>query len=192
MKGLLQSERFKKNLSKWLCMYIGVMLLLTTVITYSKYISSFMGKDEARAAKFNVKINSTGCVFDTTKESCDSGVYFRDDAITYFFTVDTREIEAAAEFVLSISVHEQFAVEKIMKGTSTLCEKENCKLNSQNVISLLTNQKETEDIQAGRGTITDYQVTVKFTGDDDAFKEFNYQSQSYQIVNLGYSAIQKN
>lgn len=173
-------------------MYIGVMLLLTTVITYSKYISSFMGKDEARAAKFKVTINSTGCVFDTTKESCDSGVYFRDDAITYFFTVDTREIEAAAEFVLSISVHEQFEVEKIVKGNSTLCEKEGCVLNSQNVISLLTDQKETEDIQVGKGTITDYQVTVKFKGDDADFEDFNYQSQSYQIVNLGYSAIQKN
>lgn len=192
MKGLLHSKRFKKNLSKWLCMYIGVMLLLTTVITYSKYISSFMGKDEARAAKFKVMINSTGCVFDTTKESCDSGVYFRDDSITYFFTVDTRELEAAAEFVLSISVHDQFQVEKIVKGKSTLCEGDGCVLNSQNVISLLTDQKETEDILAGRGTITDYEVTVKFKGDDKDFENLNYQSQSYQIVTLGYSATQKN
>ena len=42
MKGLLHSKRFKENLYRWLFMYVGVIALLTTVITYSKYVTQLI------------------------------------------------------------------------------------------------------------------------------------------------------
>ena len=55
MKGLLQSKRFKKNLGKWVFMYVICMGIFTTVITYSKYISNMLDDDDsARVSKFNV------------------------------------------------------------------------------------------------------------------------------------------
>ena len=56
MKGLLQSKIFRKNLKKWLCMYVGALLLLTTVVTYSKYISKYNVDDDARITKFDVTV----------------------------------------------------------------------------------------------------------------------------------------
>lgn len=195
MKGLLQSKRFKKNLSKWLCMYVGVLLLLTTVITYSKYISSFMGNDEARAAKFKVKINTNDCILNATGESCDSGTYFRDDEITYKFVVDTTELEATADFVLTVAVDSKFSIIKIANGSNTVCENDNCKaniVNGQKVISLLTDAS--KQITAGHGTSEEYTVIVKYSGTDEDFKDnLQYKAkENYQIVNLNYSAIQKN
>lgn len=45
MKKLLQNKKFRTNLYKWFSMYICVMAIFTTVVTYSKYISN-MGTDE--------------------------------------------------------------------------------------------------------------------------------------------------
>ena len=46
MKGLLHSKLFRKNLFTWLFMYIIVIGLFTTVVTYSKYISSMQNADK--------------------------------------------------------------------------------------------------------------------------------------------------
>lgn len=69
MKGLLHSKRFKKNLKKWLFMYVCALLMLTTVITYSKYISQYGMNDVARITKFNVEIENVGVEGDGY--SCD-------------------------------------------------------------------------------------------------------------------------
>lgn len=61
MKGLLHSKKFKSNLRKWLCMYVGVMMLLTTVITYSKYISSMLVEDNSEPNKFELNITPVAC-----------------------------------------------------------------------------------------------------------------------------------
>lgn len=58
MKGLLHSKRFKKNLRKWLFMYICALLVFTTVITYSKYISQYGVEDAARITKFDIEIEN--------------------------------------------------------------------------------------------------------------------------------------
>lgn len=58
MKGLLHSKRFKNNLKKWLFMYICALLVFTTVITYSKYISQYGVEDAARITKFDVEIEN--------------------------------------------------------------------------------------------------------------------------------------
>lgn len=58
MKGLLHSKRFKKNLRKWLFMYICALLMFTTVITYSKYISQYGVDDVARITKFDIEVEN--------------------------------------------------------------------------------------------------------------------------------------
>ena len=60
MKGLLRSKRFRHNLYKWVTMYVGVMLLFTVVVTYSRYMSSLEGSDQAKVARFEVGIRHKG------------------------------------------------------------------------------------------------------------------------------------
>jgi len=70
MKGLLHSKRFKKNLKKWLFMYMCALLMFTTVITYSKYISQYGMGDVARITKFNVEIENVA-INNNDEYKCD-------------------------------------------------------------------------------------------------------------------------
>lgn len=113
MISLLHSETFRKNLSKWIFMYVAVMCLLTSVITYSKYISSFGADDEARTSKFNVKIEpstlgtETSCI-ESTEEGkgtaptilCTTGTSRPTALLEYYFKVDVTEIEVRSEIHL--------------------------------------------------------------------------------------------
>jgi len=58
MKGLLRSKKFRSKLYKWLFMYVGVMALFATVITYSKYISQYVVDDVARITKFDIEVEN--------------------------------------------------------------------------------------------------------------------------------------
>jgi len=60
MNRLLHSRVFKKNLAKWIFMYIVTLAFFTSVVTYSKYFSSLASNDNARPAKFNIKIDYLG------------------------------------------------------------------------------------------------------------------------------------
>lgn len=111
MKGLLHSKRFKKNLAKWLFMYVGVMLILTSVITYSRYISSWLQADEARITKFNVKIDKLICTDYEDEERCSKN---RPTAsIPYYVKLDTKELETNALLVLTFDVDSRFEIIKI-------------------------------------------------------------------------------
>ena len=90
MKGLLHSKRFKENLYRWLFMYVGVIALLTTVITYSKYVTQLIPTEEkARPAKFDVEIaNTDSAGNDCTKvESVTTGIYRPTSEIKYYFKI---------------------------------------------------------------------------------------------------------
>lgn len=108
MKGLLHSKRFKANLRKWLFMYVGVMGLLTTVITYSKYISSLGGTDDARATKFEIKVTPEGCISDV----CLLGNYRPMNEIEYEFDVD-EEFEVNTYVILSFLPQDKFKIKSI-------------------------------------------------------------------------------
>lgn len=105
MKGLLRSKRFKENLRKWLFMYTGVMLLLTTVITYSKYISSLQIDDDARTSKFSFAIKEVNCSdYISDDNTCDakSGEKCRPtQVITSCFKVDTSGLEVDSDLYLT-------------------------------------------------------------------------------------------
>lgn len=138
MKGLLQSKKFRKNLGKWLFMYAGVMLLLTTVITYSKYISSFEGKDNASTARFELSVN---CV-NNNGNACDIEdkrlitENTPDDELTfnYSFVVDTSKMDVKSQLKLLIFIDKSFIIENISTGyNETECVNSNtttCPTNS--------------------------------------------------------------
>ncbi len=108
MKGLLHSKKFRANLYKWLFMYVGVMGLLTTVITYSKYISSLGGNDETRGTKFEMKLTPEGCV----SEVCLLGNYRPMNEIEYDFDVD-EEFEVKTYVILSFLPKDKFKIKSI-------------------------------------------------------------------------------
>lgn len=111
MIELLHSETFRKNLLKWIFMYIAVICLLMSVITYSKFISSFGSDDAARSSKFNVKIEpiatQTSCPDDelsnspegtTTSILCSTSR--PTSTLEYYFRVDVTDIEVKSEVYL--------------------------------------------------------------------------------------------
>ena len=124
MKGLLQSKIFRKNLKKWLCMYVGALLLLTTVVTYSKYISKFNLDDESRVTIFNVSItnrdNNLSCEdipdnsgLNETKRNCTANIESRPtEKMTYEFTV-TPDFEVKTTLVTTVYIPANFKIESL-------------------------------------------------------------------------------
>ena len=49
MFKLLHSKLFRQNLFKWIFMYIAALGLLTSVITYSKYITALIHDESVPA-----------------------------------------------------------------------------------------------------------------------------------------------
>ena len=201
MKALLQSKRFRSNLYKWLFMYAGVMLLLTTVITYSRYISGLQEKDDARSAKFNVFINEN-CPIDEAGEkiACNKGSALVVNELEYYFTVDTRELEVKTKFILSILIDENFKINKLETvdkygmTLSTICDSavagSVCTIRSyakkahKNIYSLPVTYIGAE---AGMGNVTDYKVTVQYNGEITEYKTLH---QYQELLTIGYSAEQ--
>ena len=107
MNWMLHSKLFKKNLVKWLLMYGGVILLFTSVITYSKYVSQMMSSDSARVAKFIIDIKPNNCVSNNDSNSNIGNV--RPTKIDYYFTVDTSELEVSSDLILNIYLNYNFS-----------------------------------------------------------------------------------
>lgn len=131
MGGLLHSKTFRQNLSRWVFMYIAIICLLTSVITYSKYISSLGAKDEARASKFNVLIEplpvdsectSTGEQGGALVISC--GSKRPTSVINYYFKV-VSEVEVPSNIILRVS-----------GGDNRNYKKENDELSSMKIQSI--------------------------------------------------------
>lgn len=107
MTWLLHSKLFKENLKKWLFMYIAVMCLLTSVITYSKYISNFQGtQDSVRSAKFNVEISSSneGCSTQNDKIVCNIESKRPTQKIEFMVDLDASDLEVAAEVLTRLNL----------------------------------------------------------------------------------------
>ncbi len=180
MEGLLQSKRFRNNLVKWVIMYVGSILLLTTVITYSKYISSFGGSDTARVAKFEVKIAENKCSEEVLTE-CTQEKYRNTENIDYYFTVDTTNIEVNTAFYLTFYINGNFNLDGIYEvGKSEkilLTTKSDSNIAGTNFKVYTYNN----DVVAGKGSNTKYLVRL-------TAKTSNYAND---IVKVGYSAVQK-
>lgn len=108
MFKLLHSKMFRQNLFKWVFMYIAALGLLTSVITYSRYITSMMNDGQARTSKFIVKIepyNDTSfkCPEDDPK-NCVSNIKVRPTKeIEVYFKIDLNELEVKSNIVLRAS-----------------------------------------------------------------------------------------
>lgn len=198
MKGLLHSKRFRKNLKKWLFMYVGTLLLFTTVVTYSKYISSFGVSDEARVTKFNVvasPLNNTNCSGEDENKTCITDNYRPTSEIPYDFTVKS-ELEVKTILALTINVDTNFnilKIEEVVGDTTTpIYKKDEEVSNSNYTVS-------TESVEAGVITITRnieassteekiYRVTVKYKYDEKTYS--SDKVKNINVVRIDYSATQ--
>lgn len=176
MKGLLHSKRFRKNLSRWLFMYAGVMLLLTTVVTYSKYMTSKMGTNDARAAKFVVDVESVG----------DNNIKYRPTSyIEKEFIVDLTGLEVTTYFELTIKKNENFNLVSMEEVTNTLSENA-CNTKSSDENSILLCGVIPAD---GKEKRLNYKFILKYDyTKGDLFE--TYKGQNYDIIKVEWSAIQ--
>ena len=182
MRYLLHSKQFKKNLCKWIGLYILTIMLFTGVVTYSKYISSMKAIDEARAAKFNVTIEPLyePCKNIDEDTMCDLGEIRPQDTLEYEFYVDTRELEVSADLVITIMVKDSFTNLRLYNtDTNTLLKT----IANTTVLSI------TEDVYPESGKITNYKLVIDYIDKDN--KIFAEEINFNDIVKIGYSAIQK-
>lgn len=106
MKGLLHSKRFRKNLQKWLFMYVGVLALLTTVVTYSKFLTQRSVAETSRTSRFNVSIKPVNCstYINDGGRTCEanSGTGCRPtQVVSSCFEVDTSDLEVDSDLYLT-------------------------------------------------------------------------------------------
>lgn len=196
MKSLLQNKRIRISLYKWLGMYIGVIALFTTVVTYSKYMTEISRSDDARVAKFEININYDGtknCTPGSKEATCIVGKYRPTSEVPYYFTVDTRSLEVRTFFVLTINIDSMFKIEKLEKlkeGTTDEYE----------LVDLKNNQIK-KIVEARGGNETKYKLTIKYNGGkivrDEENKPLYYDETIIQdeklpskIVSVDYSALQ--
>lgn len=176
MKELLKSKLFKRNLRKWLFMYIAVIALFTSVVTYSKYVSSFMSNDEARVTKFNVKITALDENGNICNDSCYNKTYTINDDFKFYFAIDTSEIEVETDLYVTVNVDENFEMISLRKkDNEEYTDISFDSLNKTQIYSRLNNTN------VG---ITTYEITVKYN--PKKLAEIN----NYEIINVGYSAKQ--
>lgn len=204
MKKLLQNKRFRQNLYKWVFMYVCVMAIFTTVVTYSKYISS-MGTDEtARVASFEVGIDFGACPeenkiptnnADGTKSyTCDMGVSRPTSILSYNFSVDTTLIEADALLVLTTLVADDFNILDFENVTTHEKYIVNGVPQSGTTISTVGSDRKvliSKDVLARQGTKDNYVIKIQY-GKPIAKDDMNLIfTNSQSIVTIGYSATQK-
>ncbi len=178
MKGLLQSKRFRKNLGKWLFMYAGVMLLLTTVITYSKYITSLQNNHKASAAKFDLILEPF---------NIDDSTHNVNDELIYKFYVDVKDIDVKSKLKLLTFVDSSFTIESISDGFMTEENNESTQMGKQMRVY-------TAEIPKDINGRKEFEIHVKYNGTDpDAIStDINNPTLLEDIVTIGYKIEQMN
>ncbi len=208
MKQLWKSKRFRKNLYRWLFMYVGVMLLFTSVVTYSKYISTLQSSDAARMPTFDVKIAmQEKC--DDEETTCNTGTFRPTSEITYQFEAKTN-LEVKTEVFYTIMINNRFhflGLTDITDGTLVPVTDFTSSDVSKDIVTGSSSESYKTytwkvSYDAGSEEIKKYQVKVQFdnlycpSGQVDCNKDKeNYQNISktaYDILRIGYSAIQLN
>lgn len=194
MKGLLHSRRFKRNLRKWLFMYVVAMLLITTVATYSKYVSTLSVNDQARVTRFHLIINDIKNV---------NSKYSQVSIIPYEFEVDTGELEVNTLLILSIRVNDDFKVlsvvddygRKIYDSTfenSKCFQKDTCNYSDDADFYEISKSKNyirlKRTVDASDNTIIKYIVNVRYNNINNSYLKDDIQFDN--VVQVGYSATQ--
>ena len=206
MKGLLHSKKFRRNLYKWVIMYVGVIVLLTTVITYSKYVSQMMADDEARVAKFDIQVTANECASsDENSINCNSGTFRPTQEITYYFTLDANT-EVKTDIFMTIVLNERFKLKKIEEQKEESLETVSYTENGSKMIDVGDSPEKYQCNTFKAGTSLEpmkkiYRVTVEFDNkycpegtaicnQDD--KNYNIVSseKDYDILRVDFSAVQ--
>lgn len=191
MKGLLHSKRFRANLRKWLFMYVGVMVLLTSVITYSKFISNLNMSDEARVTRFNMKIDFVNCSAKIGTNLCKYDALNPDIAskgTSYEFTVDPSELEVNTDVTVTAHIDTQsegFTIKNISEvmPDGTLSEVDIISKDTEGKKSLSFN----EIVSAIDTRVRTYRVEVDYQ--EDAENENYSYSKEYELK-ISYIAKQ--
>lgn len=197
VKYLLYSKQFKRNLVKWLFMYILVVGLLTVVVTYSRYITDNSSKDIARPALFEIKIsNGTVCNLKNPQhKTCTLENLRPADYIYYYFDIDTSMVEITSDLTLTYLINDKYDdfgefflsdvtdandPTIIKTGDARTLEKDK---HGYSAFSIL------EPIQANLGGKKSYELKIKYLKNSDDY--FNNENIIEGAVTVGYSMIQK-
>ncbi len=204
MNGLLHSKKFKKNLFKWLCMYIGVMGLLTTVVTYSKYMTTFEGGNTIEVAKFNVDIKDIKCssAIEEYQNYCNYDAYRPTDEIEYYFIVDTTGLEVRTQFYLTFYINEDFTLESLKEIDFNSKTERNVVIDSsdgsmqnfgsgKNFKVLTVKNDKLNNIELGQGSVKVYKAILKYSKMIDGKIDYtNYNSLDELLIKVDFSAMQ--
>ena len=193
MKGLLHSKRFKNNLGKWLCMYVGVLLLLTTVVTYSKFITNMQGDDEeSKPAKFNVDVIGYGTKLEETPEGTtiyDAGLQRPNAPLTYYLKIDT-EFEVATSLTLNATIQSEFnliSVTELKNGNERLlCDSSD--KDATNDCDVITTEDNNKYYVLNQSRI--YPLKGNPSKSEIIYKKFEAYEKSKSIIDINYRAEQ--
>ena len=157
MKGLLRSKTFKKNLKKWLFMYVGTLCILTSVITYSKYMSSFSSHTEAKVAKFNIIVEYLDkCLNQSTDLACSTDITRPLETYDFYFKVDTSELEVSSFVVITPRIDLAYTDSFSIKSIKEVNEDLTTEIDSLDRIEYTINPNDSKQIRY-------YKVTLKHT-----------------------------
>lgn len=215
MVKLLHSKTFRNNLSKWFTIYICLILMLMTVVTYSRYITSQQGSDHTRTAKFSIKITKDKVCSTTSSGLCyneedgDLPFAFKPyDTIEYYFNVDTSKLEVLSNLKVYVDVNPDFDIKYVA------LDDDSEKITFNNTISTGEIDEDTtvkhisnihEELEEGatknnyisltrkitsenRG-VKKYKVGVKYNGENYATAH-NYNTDDKKAIIIHYNAEQ--
>ena len=209
--SILHNKLFRDNLIRWFFLYIGVISVFTSVVTYSKYITSLEpASEEARTAKFDIKITNDK-ICSTLSNMCNLATYKPYDEIEYYFTVDTTDMEVLADLALKISVDPEFRIVSFtyvdtteftvsMPSYGTVPDSLiNQTLPDQFKLTYINNSEDSTknntitlvgETGAYKSKIQTYKIRLKFMKDsyDSSYSSTHEYSK---IVKVGYAANQK-
>ncbi len=203
MNRLLHSRVFKKNLAKWIFMYIVTLAFFTSVVTYSKYFSSLASNDNARPAKFNIKIDYLGENLEDidckASEVCltSNKVYAPGDIINYYFKVDTKELEVKT--IVNVTVNLKDVNFKIVDvKVKNVNDKDFVKVEDYGGITpdydMDKMKNYFERVNAGKGEEKIYKIAVKFNGfitnNNPEYDLYTVINKPKEIITVDYSARQ--
>ena len=210
MASLLQSKVFRKNLYRWLGMYVCIMMCTITIVTYSRYVTSLSATtNNARVANFKVKLNydnAYNCIPSienneyTICEVNENNPVRPTSEISYNFTVDSRELEVRTRLLLVITVDPRanpvspnfkFVSLKRWNGNSyeEVDSKEFTVQNNKIMLDYI--------IEPSSKLLTQYMVTVKYNeenleDDGDGIKYYSgVEISANDIVAISYRATQE-
>ncbi len=177
MNSLLHSRRFKKNLLKWLIMYSISLGMLTMVVTYSRFITTYTSTDVARPAKFALDFAYERiCDGQESGTACDLGSMRPEEYLEYDFNIDAKKSEVDTLVVANITIDDNFEFVSLLPVSG----------NNMSY-TLLANGIEFKGTMP-KGTINTYKIKLRYKEyNTDAYKTaINYDS----ILKVDYAATQ--